>query len=44
VPYVTQCFEKTEGVIVVASDYVKEMADSIDREHAASLQADSCRA
>ena len=31
VPYVTQCFEKTEGVIVVASDYVKAMADSIDR-------------
>ena len=31
VPYVTQCMEKTEGVIVVASDYVKAMADSIDR-------------
>ncbi|HZI82216.1 MAG TPA: pyruvate dehydrogenase (acetyl-transferring), homodimeric type [Vicinamibacterales bacterium] len=31
VPYVTQCLEKTEGVIVVASDYVKAMADSIDR-------------
>jgi pyruvate dehydrogenase E1 component len=31
VPYVTQCLEKAEGVIVVASDYVKAMADSIDR-------------
>jgi pyruvate dehydrogenase E1 component len=31
VPYVTQVLEKTEGVIVSASDYVKAMADSIDR-------------
>jgi pyruvate dehydrogenase E1 component len=31
VPHVTQCLEKAEGVIVVASDYVKAMADSIDR-------------
>jgi pyruvate dehydrogenase E1 component len=31
VPYVTQMFEKTGGVIVSASDYVKVLADSIDR-------------
>jgi pyruvate dehydrogenase E1 component len=31
VPYVTQALEKTEGVIVSASDYVKALADSIDR-------------
>jgi len=31
VPYVTQCLEGTEGVIVAASDYVKALPDSIDR-------------
>jgi pyruvate dehydrogenase E1 component len=31
VPYVTQCLARTEGVIVSASDYVKILADSIDR-------------
>jgi pyruvate dehydrogenase E1 component len=31
VPYVTRILEKTDGVIVSASDYVKAMADSIDR-------------
>jgi pyruvate dehydrogenase E1 component len=31
VPYVTQCLAGTEGVIVSASDYVKILADSIDR-------------
>jgi pyruvate dehydrogenase E1 component len=31
VPYVTQCLQKTEGVIVSASDYVKLLADGIDR-------------
>jgi pyruvate dehydrogenase E1 component len=29
VPYVTQCLEKTEGVVVAASDYVKILPDSI---------------
>src|SRR5258706_1655185 len=31
VPYVTQCFEGTEGPIVAASDYVKALPDAIDR-------------
>ena len=31
VPYVTQCFAGTEGVIVAASDYVKILPDGIDR-------------
>ena len=31
VPYVTQCFAGTEGVIVAASDYVKILPDAIDR-------------
>src|SRR6185436_4699088 len=31
VPYVTQCLGDTEGVIVSASDYVKALADAIDR-------------
>jgi pyruvate dehydrogenase E1 component len=31
VPYVTQCLDKTEGVIVAASDYVKALPDAIDR-------------
>ena len=31
VPYVTQCLAGTEGVIVSASDYVKLLADGIDR-------------
>jgi pyruvate dehydrogenase E1 component len=30
-PYVTQCLDGTEGVIVAASDYVKALPDSIDR-------------
>jgi pyruvate dehydrogenase E1 component len=30
-PWVTQCLSGTEGVIVAASDYVKAMADGIDR-------------
>jgi pyruvate dehydrogenase E1 component len=31
VPYVTQCLQDAEGVIVAASDYVKVLPDSIDR-------------
>jgi pyruvate dehydrogenase E1 component len=31
VPYVMQCFEGTDGVIVAASDYVKALPDAIDR-------------
>jgi pyruvate dehydrogenase E1 component len=31
VPYVRQMLDKTDGVIVSASDYVKVLADSIDR-------------
>jgi pyruvate dehydrogenase E1 component len=31
VPYVTECLRDTEGVIVSASDYVKLLADGIDR-------------
>ena len=31
VPYVTQCFAGTEGVIVAASDYVKILPDGIGR-------------
>ena len=31
VPYVTQCLGQTDGVIVSASDYVKLLADGIDR-------------
>jgi pyruvate dehydrogenase E1 component len=31
VPYVTQCFEGTQGPIVAASDYVKALPDAIDR-------------
>jgi pyruvate dehydrogenase E1 component len=31
VPYVTKCFEGTEGPIVAASDYVKALPDAIDR-------------
>jgi pyruvate dehydrogenase E1 component len=31
VPYVTQCFKDTDGVIVAASDYVKALPDCIDR-------------
>jgi pyruvate dehydrogenase E1 component len=31
VPYVTQCFEGIDGVIVAASDYVKALPDVIDR-------------
>jgi pyruvate dehydrogenase E1 component len=31
VPWVTSCLSGTEGVIVSASDYVKAMADGIDR-------------
>ncbi|NOT45667.1 MAG: pyruvate dehydrogenase (acetyl-transferring), homodimeric type [Acidobacteria bacterium] len=31
VPYVTQCFADTDGVIVAASDYVKALPDAIDR-------------
>ena len=30
-PWVTQCLGATEGVIISASDYVKAMADGIDR-------------
>ena len=30
-PWVTTCLADTEGVIVAASDYVKAMADGIDR-------------
>ena len=31
VPYVTQCFEGTEGPIIAASDYLKVLPDLIDR-------------
>ena len=31
VPYVTQCLDDAEGVLVAASDYVKALPDSIDR-------------
>jgi pyruvate dehydrogenase E1 component len=31
VPYVTECLKDTKGVIVAASDYLKVLADSIDR-------------
>ncbi len=31
VPYVAQCLEKAQGVLIAASDYVKAMPDSIDR-------------
>ena len=31
VPYVTKCFEGTDGPIVAASDYVKALPDAIDR-------------
>jgi pyruvate dehydrogenase E1 component len=31
VPHITSCLDKTEGVIVAASDYVKALPDSIDR-------------
>ena len=31
VPYVTQCFKDTPGVIVAASDYLKVLPDAIDR-------------
>ena len=31
VPYVTQCLEGAEGVLVAASDYLKALPDSIDR-------------
>jgi pyruvate dehydrogenase E1 component len=31
VPYVTQCLESAEGVLVAASDYLKALPDSIDR-------------
>jgi pyruvate dehydrogenase E1 component len=31
VPYVTQCLAGTDGCIVAASDYVKALADSVDR-------------
>ena len=31
VPYVTQCLGGTEGVVISASDYVKVLADGIDR-------------
>jgi len=31
VPYVTRCFEGTEGPIVASSDYVKALPDAIDR-------------
>ncbi|MGH7868105.1 MAG: transketolase-like TK C-terminal-containing protein, partial [Candidatus Dormibacteraceae bacterium] len=31
VPYVTECLENTEGVVVAASDYVKALPDSISR-------------
>jgi pyruvate dehydrogenase E1 component len=31
VPYVTQCLEAAQGVLIAASDYVKAMPDSIDR-------------
>jgi pyruvate dehydrogenase E1 component len=31
VPYIAECLNKTEGVIVAASDYVKALPNSIDR-------------
>ena len=31
VPYVAQCLNKTEGVIVAASDYLKVLPNSVDR-------------
>jgi pyruvate dehydrogenase E1 component len=31
VPYVTRCFEGTQGPIIAASDYVKALPDTIDR-------------
>ena len=31
VPYVTQCFKDTQGVIVAASDYLKVLPGSLDR-------------
>ena len=31
VPYVTQCFEGTEGPIIASSDYLKALPDLIDR-------------
>jgi pyruvate dehydrogenase E1 component len=31
VPYVTSCFEKTQGVVVAASDYLKSQPDMIAR-------------
>jgi pyruvate dehydrogenase E1 component len=31
VPYVAQCLDKAQGVLIAASDYVKAMPDSIDR-------------
>ena len=31
VPYVTQCFKDTQGVIIAASDYLKVLPDSLDR-------------
>jgi pyruvate dehydrogenase E1 component len=31
VPYVSQCLEGAQGVLIAASDYVKAMPDSIDR-------------
>ena len=31
VPYVAECLNKTEGVIVAASDYLKALPNSIDR-------------
>ena len=30
-PYVTQCFKDTQGVIVAASDYLKVLPGSLDR-------------
>ena len=31
VPYVTQCFQGTEGPIIAASDYLKVLPDLVDR-------------
>jgi pyruvate dehydrogenase E1 component len=31
VPYVAECLNKTDGVIVAASDYVKALPNSVDR-------------
>ncbi len=31
VPYVTECFKDTPGVIIAASDYLKVLPDSLDR-------------